>query len=52
MKVIKKMEDRGKCNPTCVEEKRNVYRILVGKTEGKKPRGRTWFRCEENIKMN
>jgi len=33
-----------------VEEKKNIYRILVGKTEGKKPLGRLWFRCEECIK--
>jgi len=46
------MKIGGKCNLRCVEEKKTVYRILVGKTEGKKQLGRLWFRCEENIKMN
>jgi hypothetical protein len=35
-----------------MEEKRNVYRLLVGKPEGKKPLGRprrTWI---NNIKMD
>jgi len=29
-----------------------VYRVLVGKSEGKKPLARTRFRWEDNIKMN
>jgi hypothetical protein len=29
----------------------NVYKILVGKTEGKRPLGRTRFRWEDNIRM-
>jgi hypothetical protein len=33
-------------------EKRNVYRLLVGKPEGKRPLGRTRPRCVDNIKMN
>jgi hypothetical protein len=32
-------------------EKRCVYRILVGKPEGKKPLGRPRRRWEDNIKM-
>jgi hypothetical protein len=32
-------------------EKRNVYRILVGKPEGKRPLGRPKCRCVDNIKM-
>jgi hypothetical protein len=32
-------------------EKRNVYRLLVGKTEGKKPLGRPRRRWIDNIKM-
>jgi hypothetical protein len=32
-------------------EKRNAYRILVGKPEGKKPLGRPRRRWEGNIKM-
>jgi hypothetical protein len=33
-------------------KKRNAYRILVGKPEGKKPLGRSKFRWENNIKMD
>jgi hypothetical protein len=32
--------------------KRNVYRILVGKPEGKKPLGRPRRRWVDNIKMD
>jgi hypothetical protein len=32
-------------------EKRNVYRLLVGKPEGKKPLGRPRRRWIDNIKM-
>jgi hypothetical protein len=33
-------------------EKRNAYRILVGKPEGKRPLGRTRRRWVDNIKIN
>jgi hypothetical protein len=33
-------------------EVRGVYRVLVGKHEGKKPLGRTRRRWEDNIKMD
>jgi hypothetical protein len=33
-------------------EKRNVYRILIGKPEGKKPLGRPRLRWMDNIKMD
>ena len=33
-------------------ERRGVYRILVGKPEGKRPLGRPRHRWEDNIKMN
>jgi hypothetical protein len=33
-------------------EKRNVYRILVGKPEGKRPLGRPRYRWVDNIKMD
>jgi hypothetical protein len=33
-------------------ERRGVYRVLVGKPEGKRPRGRPKRRWEDNIKMD
>jgi hypothetical protein len=33
-------------------ERRGVYRVLVGKPEGKRPLGRPRRRREDNIKMN
>jgi hypothetical protein len=33
-------------------EKREVYRVLVGKPEGKRPLGRTRLEWEANIKKN
>jgi hypothetical protein len=33
-------------------EKRNVYRLLVGKPEGKRPLGRPRRRVIDNIKMD
>jgi hypothetical protein len=33
-------------------EKRNAYRILVGKPDGKRPLGRPRRRWVDNIKMN
>jgi hypothetical protein len=32
-------------------EGRNVYRVLVGKPEGKRPLGRQWRRWENRMKM-
>jgi hypothetical protein len=36
----------------CMGEMRNTYKILVGKTEGKRPLGRPRHRCEDNIKID
>ena len=33
-------------------ERRGVYRVLVGKLEGKRPLGRPSHRWEDNIKMD
>jgi hypothetical protein len=33
-------------------KKRNAYRILVGKPQGKRPVGRPKCRLEDNIKIN
>ena len=35
-----------------MELSRNAYRILVGKSEGKRPLGRLRRRLEDNIKMD
>jgi hypothetical protein len=35
-----------------MEEKRNVYRLLVGKPEGKRPLGRPRHKRMDNIKMD
>ena len=35
-----------------MEQSRNVYRVLVGKPEGKRPLGRPRHRWEDNIKMD
>ena len=36
----------------CMEQSRNAYRVLVGKTEEKRPLGRPRCRWEGNIKMD
>ena len=33
-------------------ERRGIYRVLVGKLEGKRPLGRPSCRWEDNIQMN
>jgi hypothetical protein len=35
-----------------MEERRGVYRVLVGKREGNRPLGRTRRRWEDNSKMD
>jgi hypothetical protein len=35
-----------------VEEDRNVYKVLMGKPEGKRPLGRPWRRWEDGIRMD
>jgi len=35
-----------------LRERIGVYRVLVGKTEGKRPLGRPRHRWEDNIKMD
>jgi hypothetical protein len=35
-----------------LEEKRDAYRILVGRPEGRRPLGRPRHRWEDNIKMD
>jgi hypothetical protein len=33
-------------------ERKGVYRVFVGRPEGKIPLGRPRFRCEDNIKIH
>jgi len=42
----------GRACSTYGEGRRSIYRVLVGKPEGKRPLGRTRHRWEDNIKMN
>jgi hypothetical protein len=35
-----------------IEERRGIFRVLVGKPEGKRPLGRTRCRWEDDIKMD
>ena len=35
-----------------MEDSRNAYRVLVGRTEGKRPSGRPRRRWEDNVKMD
>jgi len=35
----------------CMVERRGVYRVLMGKPEGKRSLGRSRHRWEDNIKM-
>jgi hypothetical protein len=35
-----------------IEEERNVYKVLVGKPEGRRQLGRPWRRWENGIRMD
>jgi hypothetical protein len=35
-----------------MEERKDVYRVLVGKSEGKRPLGKPRHRWQDNIKMD
>ena len=50
--VIKSRGMRWVGYVTRVGERRCLYRVLVGKLEGKKPLGRTRHRWEDNIEMD
>jgi hypothetical protein len=52
VKVIKSRRMRWAGQVVRTGEGRGVYRILVGKPEGKRPLGRPRSRNEDNIKMN
>ena len=50
--ISNKNEMRWAGHVTCMGEERGVYRVLVGKPEGKKPLGRPWHRWVDNIRMD
>jgi hypothetical protein len=50
--IIKSKRMRWAGHVARMGEKRNVYRLLVGKPEGKRPLGRPRRRWTENIKMD
>jgi hypothetical protein len=52
IRMIKSRRMRWKGNLARMWEKRNVYRILVRKPEGKRPIGRPSRRWGNNIKMD
>jgi len=52
VQVIKSRRMRWAEHVARIGEKRGVYRVLVGKPEGKGPLGRCMCRWEDNIKMD
>jgi len=50
--VIKSRRMRWVGLVVCMGERRDAYRVLVGRPEGKRPLGRPRFRWEDNIKMD
>ena len=49
--MIKSRRTRWAEHVARMEERRGIYRVLVGKPEGKRPLGRPRRRWEHNIKM-
>jgi len=52
VRVIKSRRMRWAEHVACMEEGRGVYRVSVGKPEGKRPLGRPRRIWEDNIKMD
>jgi hypothetical protein len=52
VRVIKSRTMRWAGHVTRMRERRVVYRVLVGKPEGKRPLGRPRRRWEDNLKMD
>jgi len=52
VRVIKSRRMRWTAHVAHMGERRGVYRVLMGKPEGKKPLGRPWCRWEYNIKLD
>ena len=52
MRVIKSRRMRLAGHVACICEERVAYRVLVGKPEGRRPRGRPRRRWVDNIRMD
>jgi hypothetical protein len=52
IRMIKSRRMRWAGRETRLGEKRNIYRILMGRHGGKKPLGKPRHIWEDNIKMN
>jgi len=52
MRVINLRRIRWAGHVACMGEMRGVYRVLVGKPEGRRPLGRPKLRWEDNIKVD
>ena len=52
MRVIKSRRRRWAGHVARMGEERGVYRVLVGRTEGKRPLGRPRRRCVDNIRTD
>jgi hypothetical protein len=52
IRIIKARRMRWAGNVARMGERRNAYRLLVGKPEGKMPPGRPRRRCVDNIMMD
>jgi hypothetical protein len=50
--MLKSRRIRWAGRVTCLGERRNAYRILIEKPEGKRPLGRPRRKWEVNIKMD
>ena len=52
LRVIKSRRMRWAGHVVCMGEGRGMYRVLVGKPEGRRPMGRPRRRREDNLKMD
>ena len=52
VRVIKSRRMRCARHVACMDEERGVYRVLVGKLEGRRPLGRPRHRWVDNITMD
>jgi hypothetical protein len=50
--VIKSRRMRWARFVACVGNRRGAYRVLVGRSDGKRPHGRLRLRWEDNIKID